>query len=88
MQNRAITVTDTGRVDGNEPLCLVAIASLPYHNQGGELIEALGVYPEGIAWEIAALCSRERGLAVTGPRSPVTPRRPSLMIISVTPARS
>jgi hypothetical protein len=71
MQTSAITITDTGRADGNEPTCLLAVAALSYHNQGGEFIELLGVCPQRVAWQLAVLYSRERGLAIIGPRSPV-----------------
>ena len=74
MHNQAIIVTNTGRSDCNQGLCLVAMAAVSHHNQGAEFIKTLGEYPEQLAWEMAALLSGECGLPIRGPGSMPLPR--------------
>jgi hypothetical protein len=58
---KAIIVASAGE------LCWVTLARVDHHRQAAENIETLGVFPEPLAWQIAARIAQDRGLPVAGP---------------------
>ena len=64
----AIIVAGTGRLDGENEICLVAITGMDAHLQAGDFHEILAELPEPDAWQVAGLEARKRQLPLISPR--------------------